>query len=144
VRRSAHAILIGDRGLILVKHTRLESRPIWVTVGGTVQPGEHGLDAALERAALEQAGAVIDVIAQVLVLTQGETAIEHYFLATVAEMNPTRQLSGTHSSHAQDHAREIDAVAFTGRGLASIDLHPAELARYLLRHWRDLAQMLPH
>jgi 8-oxo-dGTP pyrophosphatase MutT (NUDIX family) len=114
-----------------------------VTIGGAVNPADCSLDATLRREALEQAGAVIDAIAQVLVLTHQGAAVEHYFLATLVEIDPT-QRTGTLSSHAQGEACEVAAVAFTGHGLASIDLRPPELADYLRRHWRDLARMLPH
>jgi ADP-ribose pyrophosphatase YjhB (NUDIX family) len=108
-----------------------------------MNPADRSLDATLRREALEQTGAVIDVIAQVLVLTHQATAPEHYFLATLMDIDPTQRTSTT-SSQAQGEACELDAVAFTGHALASIDLCPPELAHYLLGHWRDLARMLAH
>jgi 8-oxo-dGTP pyrophosphatase MutT (NUDIX family) len=141
VRRSARAILLDGGDLVLMKRTRPGSGPYWVTIGGGREPEDVGLVETVRREAMEEAGAVVDVVMQVLVLTHhvpGGIAVEHLFLATLVEMDPGRR-TGSEFTKPERGTYEIDRVRFTGEGLNGIDLRPLALALYLRENWVGLA-----
>jgi ADP-ribose pyrophosphatase YjhB (NUDIX family) len=142
VRRSARAILLDGGDLVLIKRTRPNSAPYWVTVGGGREPQDADLAGTVRREAMEEAGADLHVVMQVLVLTDhhpgGGIAIQHFFLATLGQMDPGRR-TGSEFAKPERGTYEIDRVPFTGNGLAGIDLRPLGLAAYLRENWAGLA-----
>jgi ADP-ribose pyrophosphatase YjhB (NUDIX family) len=142
VRRSARAVLLDGDDLVLIKRTRPGSDPYWVTIGGGQEADDVRLEDTVQREAMEEAGAVIDVVMQILVLTDeapgGGIAVQHIFLATLVEMDPSRR-TGSEFTKPERGTYELDRVPFTSRGLAGIDLRPPALASYLHANWTGLA-----
>jgi hypothetical protein len=84
VHRYAHAILAHGGDFVPISSPAL-GRTYWVNVGGDREHEDDSLGAAHRRQALEEAGTVVDVAVQLLVLTVrvplDAIAREHYFLA---------------------------------------------------------------
>jgi 8-oxo-dGTP pyrophosphatase MutT (NUDIX family) len=141
-RRSARAILLDGDELLLIKRTRPGSSTYWVTIGGGCEAQDASLEHTLAREAAEEAGAVINLVQQVLALTDrlpdGAIAVQHIFLATLVEIDPRRR-SGAEFTQPERGTYELVRVAFTGENLAAIDLRPAALAAYLQENWTCLA-----
>lgn len=141
VRRSARAILLDGDDPVLIKRTRPGSDPYWVTIGGGQEADDIRLEDTVQREAMEEAGAVIDVVMQVLVLTDeapgGGIAVQHIFLATLVEMDPSRR-SASEFTKPERGTYELARVPFTSQGLAGIDLRPPALASYLHANWTGL------
>ena len=132
-RRSARAVLIDGSDLLLIKRTRPGQAPYWVTIGGGVEPEDATLEDAVRREVLEEIGAQIQHIAQILVIKDqvGDgIAIQHIFLAELAPVDlvdPT----GEELSIPSRGGYELVRVPFTAEGIAGIDLKPTALADYL-------------
>ncbi|HEV2640070.1 MAG TPA: NUDIX hydrolase [Actinocrinis sp.] len=131
-----------SRTLSLIKRTRPNSAPYWVTIGVGREPQDADLAGTVRREAMEEAGADLHVVMQVLVLTDhhpgGGIAIQHFFLATLGQMDPARR-TGSEFAKPERGTYEIDRVPFTDNGLAGIDLRPPGLAAYLRENWAGLA-----
>lgn len=57
-RRAARAILIDDRGrLVLLKRSKRDRAPYWTTPGGGVEETDASVEAALHRELAEELGA---------------------------------------------------------------------------------------
>jgi len=132
-RRTARAVLIDGAELLLIKRTRPGQTPYSVTIGGGVEPEDVTLEDALRREVLEEIGAQIDNIAQILIIkdsVEDGIAIQHIFLAELAPVelvDPT----GKELSIPSRGGYELVRVPFTAEGIAGIDLMPAVLADYL-------------
>ena len=132
-RRSARAVLLDGSDLLLIKRTRPGQAPYWVTIGGGTEPEDASLEDAVRREVLEEIGAQIQNVAQILILrdvVEDGIAVQHVFLAELAPVelvNPT----GTELSIPSRGGYELVRVPFTAEGIAGIDLKPAALADYL-------------
>ena len=132
-RRSARVVLVDGPDLLLIKRTRPGQQPYWVTIGGGVEPEDATLEDALRREVLEEIGAQIRNIAQVLVLvdrSDAGIAVQHVFLAEL-DPAPMVQRTGPEFDKPERGAYELVRVPFTDDGIAGIDLRPAALAEYL-------------
>ncbi len=143
-RRSARAILLDGPDLLLIRRTRPNQPPYWVTIGGGVEPEDSTLEDAVRREVLEEIGARITKVAQVLVLqddVERGITIQHMFLA---ELEPVEFLEPT-GEELLDPSRggyELTRVPFNATGLSSIDLKPARLAEYLIANYDALLASL--
>lgn len=141
-RRSARAVLLERGDLLLIARTRPGTSPYLVTIGGGCEPGDASLEDTLRREAREEAGAVIDVIKPLLVLTDhlpdGAIAVQHIFLAALESIDP-QERTGAEFTQPDRGTYELVRVPFTEEHLAKIELRPAALAAYLRENWRALA-----
>lgn len=141
-RRSARAILLDGDDLLLIERTRPGSPPYKVTIGGGCELEDASLEDTLRREAGEEAGAVIDIVMQVLLLTDvqpgGAISVQHFFLATLVEMDLSRR-TGPELLRPERGGYQIVRVPFIGEHLGAVDLRPARLADYLRANWRGLA-----
>jgi 8-oxo-dGTP pyrophosphatase MutT (NUDIX family) len=141
-RRSARAILLDGDEMLLIERTRPGSAPYKVTIGGGCEPEDEGFEDTLRREAREEAGAVIDIVMQVLLLTDeqpgGAIAIQHFFLAALVDMDLSCR-TGSEFAKPERGGYRIVRVPFTDEYLARIDLRPARLAVYLRENRRGLA-----
>jgi 8-oxo-dGTP pyrophosphatase MutT (NUDIX family) len=156
VRHKVRAVLLDGDHLVFLRRGWPGGIPYWTTVGGSVEPDDADLEAALRREVMEEIGATIGPAAEFLTVTEpGETAnvrtatvrtanvstngvrtttvIQHYFLADLLDMDPERR-----------HGPELDApdtgdfepvrVALHAPAVAALDLQPSELADHVLEH----------
>lgn len=99
-----------------------------VTIDGGVEP-----EVALRREVLEEAGAQIESVAQILIIQDPHgngIAIQHVFLATLAPVGLV-DLTGTELGIPGRGSYELVRVQFTAEGIAENDLKPTFLADYL-------------
>lgn len=132
-RRSARAVLLDGRDLLLIKRTRPGEPPYWVTIGGGVEPGDSSLEDAVRREVLEEIGAQIQKVSQVFLIedvVEDGIAIQHVFLAELAPEELV-QPTGKELSIPSRGGYELVRVPFTTEGLAAIELKPAVLADFL-------------
>ncbi|MBR7827571.1 NUDIX domain-containing protein [Actinospica sp. MGRD01-02] len=132
-RRSARAILIDGTDLLLIKRTRPGQMPYKVTIGGGIEPEDASVEDALRREVLEEIGAQIDDVTQVLVIqdpVEEGIAIQHICLARVAPVGFVEP-TGEQLDAPGRGGYELVRVPFTSEGLRGIDLKPAALAEYL-------------
>jgi ADP-ribose pyrophosphatase YjhB (NUDIX family) len=132
-RRSARAVLLDGPDLLVIKRTRPGRQPYWVTVGGGVEPEDATLEDTVRREVLEEIGARIRHVSQILVLVDRSDegiAVQHVFLA---ELDPAELVERTGEEFGMPDrgTYELVRVPFTDAGIAGIDLRPATLSEYL-------------
>ncbi|WP_405566937.1 NUDIX domain-containing protein [Streptomyces phaeochromogenes] len=141
VRHKVRAVLLDGDHLVFLRRGWPGAGPYWTTVGGSVEPDDADLEAALRREVMEEIGARIGPVTEVLSVTEpggATTVVEHYFLADLLDMRLDRR-----------HGPELDSpdtgdfepvrVALRVAAVTALDLQPAELAEYVLEHvsaWR--------
>lgn len=133
VRRSARAVLVDGSDLLLIKRTRPGEKPYWVTIGGGIEPQDASLEDALRREVLEEIGARIRNVAQVLVIgdvVEGGIAIQHVFLAEL-DAGELAAPTGPEFAEPSRGGYELVRVPFTEDGIRGIDLRPTALAEFL-------------
>lgn len=133
-------LLDGDH-LVFLRRGRPGAAPYRTTVGGSVEPADADLEAALRREVMEEIGATIGPATEFLTVTEpggATTVMEHYFLADLLDMQLDRR-----------HGPELDSpdtgdfepvrVAVRASAVRALNLQPTELAAYVLEHveaWR--------
>jgi ADP-ribose pyrophosphatase YjhB (NUDIX family) len=134
-RRAARAILIDDRGrLVLVKRTKPGQPVYWTTPGGGVDATDDSVEAALHRELAEELGAEASAVSQVFLVSspsEAGVAVQHFFLARLAKLDA----SARHGPEFEDSSRggyDLDRVELHGDDLTSIDLKPAALKEFIL------------
>ncbi|GAA2064829.1 hypothetical protein GCM10009801_09750 [Streptomyces albiaxialis] len=138
VKRTARAILLdNDQNLILIKRTKPDEPPYWITPGGGVEPGVDGTVVdALHREVDEELGAkVVDVVPAFVdtvadpAETPGGVKVQHFFVCRLAAMDPGRR----HGPEVEEPVGEYDIVRvpFSREGLASVEVVPPSLRAYL-------------
>lgn len=140
VKRTARAILLdGERHpwMILIKRTKPGQAPYWITPGGGVEPGDNSVVEALHREVDEELGATItDVVPAFVDTVPHDTPhsahgvkVQHFFVCRLTSMDLRRR-----------HGPEVDApcgeyeivrIPFTRPGIASVEVVPPSLRRYL-------------
>jgi 8-oxo-dGTP pyrophosphatase MutT (NUDIX family) len=106
------------------------------TVGGSVEPADADLEAALRREAMEEIGATIGPATEFLTLTEPRgttTVVQHYFLADLLHMDLDRR-HGPELDDPDTGVFEPVRVALNRTAVAALNLQPAELAGYVLGH----------
>ncbi|MBK3564588.1 MULTISPECIES: NUDIX domain-containing protein [unclassified Streptomyces] len=136
VRHKARVVLLDRGRLVFLKRGWPGGDSYFTTVGGSVEPSDADLEAALRREALEEIGATIGPATEFLTLTEpGDTTtvVQHYFLADLLDMDPARR-HGPELDDADTGDFEPVRVALSRPAVAALNLQPAELADHVLRH----------
>ncbi len=84
-------MLFDDGHLVFLKRGWPGGDPYCTAVGGSVEPEDADLEAALRREALEEIGATIGPVTEFLTLTEPRgtsTVVQHYFRADLVAMDP--------------------------------------------------------
>ncbi|MCK1794658.1 NUDIX hydrolase [Streptomyces sp. XM4193] len=150
VKRTARAILLDGDELLLIKRTKPDRPPYWITPGGGVEPGDESVVAALHREVDEELGAkVVDVVPAFVdtvpysLADDGEPAdgrplpadavkVQHFFVCRLESMDTSRR----HGPEVDEPrgAYEIVRIPFTREGIASVDVVPPTLSAHLRRN----------
>ncbi|MFJ9246715.1 NUDIX domain-containing protein [Streptomyces sp. NPDC101776] len=136
VRHKARVVLLDHGHLVFLKRGWPGGDAYCTTVGGSVEPADADLEAALRREALEEIGATIGPATEVLTLTEplGTTSVvQHFFLADLLDMDLERR-HGPELDDPDTGDFEPVRVAMTRPAVAALNLQPAELADYVLGH----------
>lgn len=129
-------MLLDDGHLVFLRRGWPGGDPYCTTVGGSVEPGDADLAAALRREVMEELGATIGPAAEFLTLTEPggtTTVVQHYFLADLLDMDPDRR-HGPELDDPDTGVFEPVRVAPNRPAVAALNLQPAELADCVLRH----------
>ncbi|MET7486627.1 NUDIX domain-containing protein [Streptomyces sp. NPDC005538] len=141
VRHKARVVLLDHGHLVFLRRGWPGGDAYCTTVGGSVEPDDADLEAALRREALEEIGATIGPVAEFLTLTESRgttTVVQHYFLADLLEMDLARR-HGPELDDPDTGDFEPVRVEASRPAVAALNLQPAELADYVLGHvqaWR--------
>lgn len=134
-RRAARAILIDDRGrLVLIKRTKPGQPPYWTAPGGGVEDSDASVEMALHRELAEELGAEAADASQVFLFSSPSNAgvaVQHFFVARLAALDESAR-SGPEFSDPSRGGYELDRVDLRGDDLASIDLKPTALKEFIL------------
>ncbi|NLU69556.1 NUDIX hydrolase [Streptomyces sp. HNM0574] len=128
----------GTPDLLLIKRTKPDCEPYWITPGGGVEPGvDATVVDALHREVDEELGAkVTDVVPAFVDTVHHSTAhaahgvkIQHFFVCRLASMDLTKR----HGPEVEEPCGEYEVVRvpFTREGIASVDIVPPTLRTYL-------------
>lgn len=152
VKRTARAILLDESDrLIVIKRTKPDRPPYWITPGGGVEPTDATVLDALHREVFEELGAKITDAVPAFVDTVPCTAddgdglppglkVQHFFACRLASMDPS--LRHGPEVEAPCGTYEIVRLPFTPEGLASVDIVPRSLSRYLTRNIPGIRALL--
>ncbi|MFI6893955.1 NUDIX domain-containing protein [Streptomyces sp. NPDC050256] len=138
-RRNVRAVLLDGDHLVFLRRGWPGGPSYYETVGGGVEPDDAGLEAALRREVMEEIGATIGPVTEFLTVTDpGErvTVVQHYFLASVLDMNLDRR-SGPEMSDPDIGDFSPVRVALEVSAVTELELQPTELANYLRDHVRS-------
>jgi 8-oxo-dGTP pyrophosphatase MutT (NUDIX family) len=145
VKRTARAILLDCHGhdpaaapdLILIKRTKPDRPPYWITPGGGVEPDDDSVIDALHREVDEELGAkVTDPVPAFVDTVPHRTEdgasgvkVQHFFVCRLASMDPSRR----HGPEVEEPRGEYETarVPFTRQGIASVEVVPPRLRAYL-------------
>ncbi|WP_059010014.1 NUDIX domain-containing protein [Streptomyces specialis] len=141
VKRTARAILLDEADrLVVIKRTKPGRPPYWITPGGGVEPTDATVLDALHREVFEELGAeitdVVPAFVDTVPCTQDDgdglppgLKVQHFFVCRLVSMD----LSLRHGPEveAPRGTYEIVRLPFTPEGLASVDVVPSSLSRYL-------------
>ncbi|MFJ4626450.1 NUDIX domain-containing protein [Streptomyces sp. NPDC088847] len=139
VRHKARVVLLDDGHLVFLKRGWPGGDPYCTTVGGSVEPEDADLEAALRREVLEEIGATIGPATEFLTLTEPcgtSTVVQHYFLADLVAMD----LDLRHGPELDDPDTglfEPVRVDVSRSAVAALNLQPPELADYVRAHVED-------
>ncbi|MEV8544704.1 NUDIX hydrolase [Streptomyces sp. NPDC051572] len=136
VRHKARVVLLDDGHLVFLKRGWPGGDPYCTTVGGSVEPEDADLQAALRREAMEEIGATIGQATEFLTLTEPRgtsIVVQHYFLADLLDMDLDRR-HGPELDDPDTGDFEPVRVALSRQAVAALNLQPAELADHVLAH----------
>lgn len=134
-RRTARAILIDDRGqVVLIKRTKPARPPYWTAPGGGVEDTDTSVEVALYRELAEELGAHATNATQVFLCSSSSdagVAVQHFFVAKLVSLDESAR-NGPEFSDPSRGGYELDRVDLLGDELATIDLKPTALKEFLL------------
>lgn len=136
VRRKARAVLLDGDHLLFLRRGWPGGTAYCTTVGGSVESGDADLEAALRREVMEELGATIGPVEELMTLTEqggATTVVEHYFLAAVVDMD----LSLRHGPELADPDTgeyEPVRVPLDARAVTGLNLQPLELRDHVREH----------
>ncbi|MEV7387263.1 NUDIX hydrolase [Streptomyces sp. NPDC091215] len=142
VRHKVRVVLLDGDQLVFLRRGWPGGSPYWTTAGGSVEPDDADLDTALRREVMEELGATIGPATEFLTVTDPGEAVavtQHYFLADLLDLDPERR-SGPELDAPDTGDFDPVRVPLNTTAVTALDLHPPELATYLLEHvdaWRD-------
>ncbi len=137
VKRTARAILLDGDDLLLIKRTKPDAPPYWITPGGGVEPEDATVVEALHREVDEELGAKVTDVVPAFVDTVEHihedgtrgVKVQHFFVCRLGSMDLSRR-----------HGPEVDEpcgtyefvrVPFTRAGIASVEVVPPSLRAFL-------------
>lgn len=158
VKRTARAILLDGDELLLIKRTKPDQPPYWITPGGGVEPGDESVIDALHREVDEELGAKVTDVVPAFVDTvayslkdDGEPTdgvplpadavkVQHFFVCRLETMDPARR----HGPEVDEPRGryEIVRIPLTREGIASVDVVPPTLSAYLQRNIEGVRALL--
>ena len=158
VKRTARAILLDGDELMLIKRTKPDQPPYWITPGGEVEPGDESVIDALHREVAEELGAKVTDVVPAFVDTvayslkdDGEPAdglplppdavkVQHFFVCRLETMDPARR----HGPEVDEPRGryEIVRLPLSREGIASVDVVPPTLSAYLQRNIEGVRALL--
>ncbi|WP_189131521.1 NUDIX domain-containing protein [Wenjunlia tyrosinilytica] len=137
VKRTARAIVLDGPDLVLIKRTKPDSDPYWITPGGGMEPEDSTVTDALHREIDEELGGKVVDVVPAFVDTVEHTAedgrsgvkIQFFFVCRLASMDPSRR----HGPEVDEPVGqyEIVRIPFTRAGIASVEVVPPSLRAYL-------------
>ncbi|MBN9738030.1 NUDIX domain-containing protein [Pseudonocardia sp. P1] len=134
-RRSARAVLIDERGhLVLVKRIRPGRPPYWTAPGGGVEATDASVEAALGRELAEELGATATGLSQVFLFSSpsdGGVSVQHFFVARLTDLDESAR-TGEEFTDASRGGYEIDRIDLHGDDLVAVDLKPSALKEFVL------------
>ncbi|MFE2884094.1 NUDIX domain-containing protein [Streptomyces sp. NPDC059272] len=139
VRHKARVVLLDDGHLVFLKRGWPGGDPYCTTVGGSVEPEDADIEAALRREVLEEIGATIGPATEFLTLTEPRgtsTVVQHYFLADLVAMDLDLR-HGPEFDDPDTGLLEPVRVPVSRPAVAALNLQPPELVDYVLAHVED-------
>jgi ADP-ribose pyrophosphatase YjhB (NUDIX family) len=134
-RRAARAILIDDRGrLVLIKRTKPGRPPYWTAPGGGVEEADGSVEAALHRELAEELGAEASGASRVFLHSSPSdsgVAVQHFFVARLVAMDEARR-NGPELADPARGGYDVDRVDLLGDDLAGVDLKPGALKEFIM------------
>ncbi len=137
VKRTARAILLDDDHMLLIKRTKPDQPPYWITPGGGVEPEDATVVDALHREVDEELGAKVSDVVPAFVDTvehiddEGVAGVkvQHFFVCRLESMD----LSLRHGPEVDEPCGTYDVVRvpFSHEGLNSVEVVPRSLREYL-------------
>jgi 8-oxo-dGTP pyrophosphatase MutT (NUDIX family) len=157
VKRTARAILLdtstGTPELVLIKRTKPDRPPYWITPGGGVEPGDTSVVAALHREIAEELGGKAVDVVPAFVDTVPHTLhdhledahphgvkVQHFFLCRLDSMDPAKRHGPEVDEPNGEY--EIVRVPFTREGVTSVNVVPPALRAYLAANIEGLTALL--
>ncbi|MFC5188016.1 NUDIX domain-containing protein [Actinomadura harenae] len=158
VRRSARGLLLHKGELVLIRRTRPERPPYFVTPGGKVEGTDSSVEAALRREVREEIGGTIGDPVQVLLLTDQIgisddgvrlVGVQHFLVAQLLECDWSArsgpEFTGLPRDRAARGAYDLAFAPLQSGWFAANDLKPPELAAYLTANLSAvIAETGPH
>jgi len=134
-RRAARAILIDDRGrIVLIKRTKPGRAPYWTAPGGGVEEIDASVEAALHRELAEELGAKATGASRVFLFSSPSdtgVAVQHFFVARLDRLDASTR-NGPEYNDPSRGGYELARIDLCGDDLASIDLKPTALKAFIL------------
>lgn len=148
VKRTARAILLDGPDLVLIKRTKPDVPPYWITPGGGMEPADATVTEALHRELDEELGgkianpvpAFVDTLVHATADGARGVKVQHFFVCRLASMDPSRR----HGPEVDEPngAYEIVRVPFNRAGITSVDLVPAVLSDFLCTNIEGVLALL--
>ncbi|MEU6852437.1 NUDIX domain-containing protein [Actinacidiphila alni] len=136
VRHKARGFLVHRDELLLLRRGWPGGEPYCTAVGGSVEPGDADIEAALRREALEEIGATLGPAAEVLTLTEDSGAtvvVQHFFLARVLTLDAGLR-HGPEFADPDLGEFTLLRTPLTASAVTSLNLQPPEAAAFASTH----------
>ncbi|MFJ8669684.1 NUDIX domain-containing protein [Streptomyces sp. NPDC093600] len=133
VKRNARVILLDGDELVLIKRTKPDREPYWVSVGGGVEQDDATIEAALHREVFEELGGKLERAELVHLITDqldDGIAVQHIFAARLTSMVLAAR-TGTEFAKPERGTYEVVRVPFTAEAVRELNLMPPELAEFI-------------
>ncbi|MDX3280459.1 NUDIX hydrolase [Streptomyces scabiei] len=144
VKRSARAILLDGDELVLIKRTRPDRDPYWVTVGGGVEADDESVEAALHREVFEELGGTVEGAELVYLITDeldGGIGIQHIFAARLVSMDLAAR-TGSEFDKPERGGYEVVRVPFTAAAVRELNLMPPQLGEFIAANTGAISSVL--